>query len=1095
MNLASPPPTEIELPRLEMPPIRHALGEIRCVLDAGGRRDVVSVEEVQVSARRKEPLYRLSDGQAVVVTARTGVTRPAVADGVLHARDGEAPRWLSHRRVEELRSQIAANGLVSTADDILRSWKGGFQFSTEERNARGDIVTSGLRPPQVGGLYAIGAHWSLYRQPATLVMPTGTGKTETMLAALPAYVPGRVLVVVPSQILREQTAQKFLRFGLLRTLGALPEETQNPIVGIIRRRPRTSADLDIFRSCNVVITTMSALTGESSSRLMPAIAQLIDVLIVDEAHHIAAATWSAFRSHFDTKRVLQFTATPFRQDGKLVDGKVIFTYHLRQAQEDGYFKKIAFESVYEIDQDASDQAIAEQAIARLRHDLEAGFQHLAMARCASIERARDLHALYRRLAPDLAPVIVHSDSTDPTAALAKLRTGESRIVVCVNMLGEGYDLPQLKVAALHDPHKSLAVLLQFTGRFTRTADATIGDATVVANIADPSVSTALERLYSEDADWNLLLSEYSSAAVRQHAELIEFLQASTRLGEEGEEPEQVSNALLRPKFSAVAFSAPSFSPMSFHEGLPKDVSVRQVWLHNDSHTLYLVARSEPAVPWTRSRELKDRSWALFVLHHDPARQLLYLHSSDTSSTHDALAQAVGAERILSGDPVFRCLGGITRLRFNNIGVRKHGRRNLRYALYTGADVAEALSISERAGSVKSNLFGFGWENGEPASIGCSYKGRVWSRENGTIPELIAWCSTVGAKLQDESIDTTRILDNVLIPEEVDAFPSQVVLSVDWPLELLQQSEERVVLRWGEGKEAPLSMFGIGPEVTEGDGGSFRFRVASEEVSAVFRLEVGGDVGFRVRHESGSALSIQVGRLENTVEGYLSEYPPLVRFVDLSELDGNLLVRPHDPGDLVLPTERFEAWDWDDIDVSKESIWRDGVLRKDSIQWRTARHFVEGEFDVVFDDDGPGEAADLVCLKEEDDHIRLVLAHCKFASGEAGAARVQDVSEVCNQAVRSSKWKWKFRDLCMHVIGREKRLANEARPTRFLAGEARDVNRFVRVSRFKEIRPEIIIVQPGLSLSAPTADQRAILAAAHSFLKETIGSDLDVICSA
>ncbi|WP_346763412.1 hypothetical protein [Escherichia sp. E4694] len=35
------------------------------------------------------------------------------------------------------------------------------------------------------------------------------------------------------------------------------------------------------------------------------------------------------------------------------------------------------------------------------------------------------------------------------------------------MLGEGYDLPNLKIAALHDHHKSLAVTLQFIGRFTR----------------------------------------------------------------------------------------------------------------------------------------------------------------------------------------------------------------------------------------------------------------------------------------------------------------------------------------------------------------------------------------------------------------------------------------------------------------------------------------------------------------------------------------------------------------------------------------------------------------------------------------------------
>ena len=35
------------------------------------------------------------------------------------------------------------------------------------------------------------------------------------------------------------------------------------------------------------------------------------------------------------------------------------------------------------------------------------------------------------------------------------------------MLGEGFDLPALKVAVVHDPQKSLAVTLQFIGRFTR----------------------------------------------------------------------------------------------------------------------------------------------------------------------------------------------------------------------------------------------------------------------------------------------------------------------------------------------------------------------------------------------------------------------------------------------------------------------------------------------------------------------------------------------------------------------------------------------------------------------------------------------------
>jgi len=54
---------------------------------------------------------------------------------------------------------------------------------------------------------------------------------------------------------------------------------------------------------------------------------------------------------------------------------------------------------------------------------------------------------------------------------------------------------------------------------------------------------------------------------------------------------------------------------------------------------------------------------------------------------------------------------------------------------------------------------------------------------------------------------------------------------------------------------------------------------------------------------------------------------------------------------------------------------------------------------------------------------------------------------------------------------------------------------VKVSRFKEIRPEVIIVQPGISRDGHSPDQTAILASAHSYLKETVGVDLDVICSA
>jgi hypothetical protein len=46
--------------------------------------------------------------------------------------------------------------------------------------------------------------------------------------------------------------------------------------------------------------------------------------------------------------------------------------------------------------------------------------------------------------------------------------GISALVICVDMLDEGFDLPELKIAAFHDIRKSLAVTLQLAGRFRVT---------------------------------------------------------------------------------------------------------------------------------------------------------------------------------------------------------------------------------------------------------------------------------------------------------------------------------------------------------------------------------------------------------------------------------------------------------------------------------------------------------------------------------------------------------------------------------------------------------------------------------------------------
>ena len=283
------------------------------------------------------------------------------------------------------------------------SWAGAFAYRQE------DVVrgVEGLRPPQVGALHAIQAHWAVTSEPATVVLPTGVGKTETMLSALVAERCHRLLVVVPSDVLRTQLTGKFITLGLLKTprFQVVAPTAAYPVVGVLHRRPKTGDELEsLFRKCNVVVTTM-ALASQCQSHLVEKMAELCQFLFIDEAHHIGAPRWKGFRDVFKQSRIVQFTATPYRNDDRPVDGRRIFTFPLKLAQEQGYFKPIRFEPVTEFNPELKDKAIAQAAVAKLRAEHHLG--HILMARADSVDRAKEVFECYREY-EEFNPVQLHT---------------------------------------------------------------------------------------------------------------------------------------------------------------------------------------------------------------------------------------------------------------------------------------------------------------------------------------------------------------------------------------------------------------------------------------------------------------------------------------------------------------------------------------------------------------------------------------------------------------------------------------------------------------------------------------------------------------
>lgn len=148
-----------------------------------------------------------------------------------------------------------------------------------------------------------------------------------------------------------------------------------------------------------------------------------------------------------------------------------------------------------------------------------------MARCKNKARANEVYKIYQQY-QDYDPVIVYSGMPNAIGTLKAIKEKKHRIIVCVNMLGEGYDLPQLKIAAIHDERQSLAVTLQFIGRFTRTNDIKLGKASFITNIAYPPIKEEVNSLYQIDADWNYILPRINEEVSTQQQSLTDFRRLS-----------------------------------------------------------------------------------------------------------------------------------------------------------------------------------------------------------------------------------------------------------------------------------------------------------------------------------------------------------------------------------------------------------------------------------------------------------------------------------------------------------------------------------------------------------------------------------------
>lgn len=161
----------------------------------------------------------------------------------------------------------------------------------------------------------------------------------------------------------------------------------------------------------------------------------------------------------------------------------------------------------------------------------------------------------------------------------------------------------------------------------------------------------------------------------------------------------------------------------------------------------------------------------------------------------------------------------------------------------------------------------------------------------------------------------------------------------------------------------------------------QFSVDTDQFSVKFQINLGNNPAtnenfYEVVQLTNEVCSIQFGSKNEALLQFFQDNVPTIWFADGSQLFGNLFVKLKSQPD-VIPQESIIADDWLGVNIEKEAQDISPYIQ-DSIQY----YFIEkikNDFQIIYDDDGKGEIADIIGINDMGDVIDVHLYHLKYAS--------------------------------------------------------------------------------------------------------------------
>lgn len=336
-----------------------------------------------------------------------------------------------------------------------------------------------------------------------IVLPVGCGKSGCITLAPFAFKATRTLVVAPGVPIAGQLHDDFdpSRPNMFYIKCGVLDGQPYPEPAEIRGTETNLADLE---EADIVVTNIHQLQGTANRWLDDLPTDFFDLIQFDEGHHNVAASWEALRAKFPNATIVNYSATPTRADGQLMAGRIIYSYPIFRAIQEGYVKRLKAVVLnprtlrYVRQQDGQEIEVSLDEVRKLGEDdadfrrsiltstetlntiVDASIRELDKLRAAAGDARLKIIAsalnyahcgqiveAYRSRGRKADYVHSREDGAANDRVMKKLENHQLDVIVQVRKLGEGFDHPFLAVAAVFSVFRHLSPFVQFVGRIMR----------------------------------------------------------------------------------------------------------------------------------------------------------------------------------------------------------------------------------------------------------------------------------------------------------------------------------------------------------------------------------------------------------------------------------------------------------------------------------------------------------------------------------------------------------------------------------------------------------------------------------------------------